>query len=92
MQESTLEKRFKLEIEKHGGQALKFVSTNKRGMPDRLVLIPGGKTVFVELKAPGKPLGPLQKKRADELRALGFKVFKIDSKDDIKSFIQEVFE
>jgi hypothetical protein len=92
MRESTLEKRFKIEIEKHGGQALKFVSPNKRGVPDRLVLIPGGQAVFAELKAPGKPLEPLQKKRADELQALGFKVYKIDSIAGIKSFIQEVFK
>jgi len=92
MQESSLEKKFRLEVKKHGGQALKFSSPGKRGVPDRLVLIPNGQAIFVEMKAPGKPLKPLQKKRAAELKKLGFKVYKIDSIDDIKSFIQEVFK
>lgn len=92
MQESSLEKRFRLEIEKRGAKALKFVSPNKRGVPDRLILIPGGQAVFAELKAPGNPLKPLQQKRAKELQSLGFKVYKIDSVEDIECFIQEVFE
>lgn len=92
MQESSLEKRFKLEIEKHGAKAWKFTSPNKRGVPDRLILIPGGQAVFAELKAPGNPLKPLQRKRAEELRSLGFKVYKIDSVEDIEGFIQEVFK
>lgn len=91
MQESALEKRFRLEIEKRGAKALKFISPNKRGMPDRLILIPGGQAVFAELKAPGKSLKPLQRKRAAELQALGFKVCKINSVEDIQAFIQEVF-
>ena len=92
MQESNLEKKLRLEVKKHGGQALKFTSPGKRGVPDRLVLLPEGKAIFVEMKAPGKPLEPLQKKRANELRVLGFKVYKIDSISDIENFIMEVFK
>ncbi len=92
MQESSLEKRFRLEVEKHGGKALKFNPQGKRGMPDRLVLIKYGQSVFVEMKAPGKPLEPLQKKRAAELKGMGFRVYKIDSVKDIKNFIQEEFK
>ena len=90
MQESILEKRFRLTVKKYGGQALKFTSPGKRGVPDRLVLLPEGKAIFVEMKAPGKPLEPLQKKRADELRMLGFEVYKIDSISDIENFVMEV--
>jgi hypothetical protein len=43
------------------------------------------------MKAPGKPLEPLQKKRAAELKEMGFRVYKIDSVKDIKNFIQEEF-
>jgi hypothetical protein len=92
MQESSLEKRLRLEVKKHGGRALKFVSPGKRGVPDRLVLKPGGRAIFVEMKAPGKPLEPLQLKRAKQLRTLGFQVYKIDSIEDIKNFIQEEFK
>lgn len=92
MQESYLEKKLKDEVLKMGGQALKFTSPGKNGVPDRLILKPGGQAIFVEMKAPGKPLEPLQRKRAEQLRALGFKVYKIDSVEDVKRFIQEEFE
>ncbi len=49
------------------------------GVPDRLVLLPKGKIYFVELKAPGKKLRPLQLKRKEQLESLGFKVYVIDS-------------
>mgnify|MGYP001603998362 CR=1 FL=1 len=54
MRESGIEKRLKKEIEKIGGKALKFVSPGVIGVPDRIVLLPHGKIIFVELKAPGK--------------------------------------
>jgi len=92
MQESNLEKTFRLKVKKYGGKAFKFTSPGKRGVPDRLVLLPEGRAIFVEMKAPGKPLEPLQKKRANELRALGFKVYKIDSISDIENFVREVFK
>ncbi|HBS60867.1 MAG TPA: nuclease, partial [Firmicutes bacterium] len=60
-----------------------------RGVPDRVVLLPGGRTVYVETKAPGKPLEPLQKKWAKDLRDLGHKVYKIDTLMDIDKFIAE---
>jgi len=91
MQESSFEKRLRREVEKHGGLALKFVSPGKRGVPDRLVLKSGGHAIFVEMKAPGKPLEPLQRKRSEQLRILGFPVYKIDSIEDITMFIREEF-
>ena len=48
------------------------------GVPDRLVLLLGGKCAFVELKAPGKQMRILQRKRRLQLEALGFPVFCVD--------------
>lgn len=90
IQESKIEKRLKKEIEKIGGKALKFVSPGLSGVPDRIVLLPGGKIIFVELKAPGEEPEPLQKFRAKELRKLGFDVKCIDSIDGIMELISEV--
>lgn len=90
MRESSLEKRFVREIKKLGGKAPKWVSPGYRGVPDRLVILPGGRTIFVEMKAPGKPLSPLQAKWAVDLRKMGHQVFKIDSHEDIDRFIAEV--
>ena len=90
MRESTLERRLVREVERIGGLAPKWVSPGNRGVPDRLVILPGGRTVYVEMKAPGKPLQPLQEKWARKLRKLGHDVYKIDSDEGINRFIQEV--
>ncbi|TFA77367.1 nuclease [Escherichia coli] len=76
--ESLIEKHLVAEVKKSGGVAFKFVSPGRRSVPDRIVLLPGGRLVFVECKAPGKA------PRADQLRglrALGFTVVVLDSKN-----------
>ncbi|PWV90240.1 VRR-NUC domain-containing protein [Paenibacillus cellulosilyticus] len=91
MRERTIEKRFCSEVKKHGGQAFKFIPPGYAGAPDRVVLCPGWRTYFVELKAPGEKLRPLQVKRAEELRKMGYPVYCIDSIAGIDDFIAEVF-
>lgn len=53
------------------------------GFPDRMVLKNGGKTVFVELKAPNKKPRKAQLKWHEDLRKMGFPVFVIDNKEDV---------
>ena len=60
--EREIEKYFVQQVKKNGGLAPKFVSPGWDGVPDRLVLLPDGRMAFVELKAPGKKLRPLQVK------------------------------
>lgn len=90
MRESTLERRLVREVERIGGRAPKWVSPGNRGVPDRIVILPGGRTVYVEMKAPGKPLDPLQVRWAKILRDLGHLVYKIDSNEDIDCFVKEL--
>lgn len=90
MRESTLERKMRLAVERIGGKMPKWVSPGNRGVPDRLAILPGGRTIYVEMKAPGKPLEPMQKKWARTLHGLGHQVYKIDSEEDIECFIQEV--
>jgi len=90
MSESKLEKRLVSEVKRIGGRAPKWTSPGNRGVPDRLVILPGGRTIYVEMKAPGKPLEPLQVRWAKILRNMGHQVYKIDSNDDIDKFINEV--
>ena len=78
MLERDIERKFKKGIKAKGGLALKFISPGWSGAPDRLILMPGGKASFAEMKASGKTLRPLQKKRKAELEALGFVVEVID--------------
>ncbi|MFH1029475.1 MAG: VRR-NUC domain-containing protein, partial [Pseudomonadota bacterium] len=66
-----------------GGIAPKFTSPGFDGMPDRLILLPGGHMAFAEVKAPGKQLRPLQVRRKRQLESLGFQVYVIDNPDQI---------
>lgn len=77
-------------VKARGGLAIKFVSPGLSGVPDRLVLMPGGHVAFIELKAPGRKMRPLQVRRAKQLGALGFRVFCIDSKEGIGGVIDEL--
>lgn len=88
MIEQKLENRFVREVKKCGGLALKFTTPSLSGMPDRLVLFPDGRLAFVEMKAPGKKPRPLQKKRINDLREMGFTVYVIDSEEGISEFIK----
>ena len=90
MREKQIERKLVDKARAAGGIAPKFVSPGFDGMPDRLLLFPGGRLAFVELKAPGKKLRPLQEKRARQLTALGFHVFCIDGKEQIGGVLDEI--
>ena len=87
MREYVVENEFVKAVRKAGGVAYKLTSQTTNGLPDRLVLFPPGKTIFVELKAPGKMMRPLQRKRRYQLMKLGFPVLCIDRMPQIKPFI-----
>ncbi|EKG9274037.1 VRR-NUC domain-containing protein [Salmonella enterica] len=79
--ESLIEKHLVTEVKKAGGIAYKFLSPGRRSVPDRIVLLPGGRLVFVECKAPGKAPRADQLREHERLRALGFTVVVLDSKN-----------
>ena len=90
MLEKTIEHKLAVTVKKHGGIAVKFVSPNYDGMPDRLVLLPDGVCAFVEVKAPNKKPRPLQKARHKMLKRLGFKVYVLDDAEEIGGIIDEI--
>lgn len=90
MQEKQIEQRLIKEVKKIGGISPKFVSPGFDGVPDRLVLLSDGRFAFVELKAPGKVLRPLQLKRKKQLEGLGFKVYVIDDVIQIGGILDEI--
>lgn len=90
MRESEIEKKLKEKAKKAGGRAIKFVSPNFNGMPDRIVLLPHGKIAFIELKASGKKPRPLQVRRKRQLEALGFSVYCLDNTEQIGEIIDEI--
>ncbi len=87
MREYVVENEFVKAVRKAGGVAYKLTSQTANGLPDRLVLFPVAKTIFVELKAPGKMMRPLQRKRRYQLMKLGFPVLCIDRMPQIMPFI-----
>lgn len=90
MKETTIEKRLKSAVKDLGGLALKFLPNYFVGAPDRLILMPGGKTYWVELKSTGEKLRPVQRARKKQLEKLGFRCYKIDGQSDLDIFIKDV--
>ena len=90
MREKWIEQQLVKAVKDIGGIALKIVSPGFDGMPDRLILLPNRKVAFVEVKAPGKTLRPLQEKRKRQLEALGFLVFCLDNLEQIGGILREI--
>lgn len=90
MRERFIEKKLVDAVKKMGGIAPKFVSPGLDGMPDRIVLFPMGRIAFVELKAPGGKMRPLQVRRKRQLERLGFSVYCIDDVGQIDGVIKEI--
>ena len=90
IKERELEKRFVVAIKKAGGICPKFVSPGFDGMPDRIVLLPGGRMAFAEVKAVGCKPRPLQEARHGMLRRLGFRVFVLDDVNNISPLIKTI--
>ena len=90
MKEATIERKLVSVAKLRGGICPKWVSPGYDGVPDRIVLLPGGKIGFVEVKALGKKPRPLQTARHKTLMKLGFRVFVIDSPEQIGEVLDEI--
>ena len=90
MREKAVEQKLVAAVKKMGGICPKWVSPGFDGMPDRIVLLPGAKIGFVEVKAPGKKPRPLQVSRLTLLRKLAFKVYVLDEPDQIEGILVEI--
>lgn len=78
------------EVKAHGGLCIKINTTSMTGLPDRLLLLPRGKFAFVEVKRPGIKPRPIQVKRMNDLKQLGFQCFVLDNLKQIEPIIEEV--
>ena len=90
MREKQIEQKLVRAVRQRGGIAPKFVSPGLDGVPDRLILMPGGHMAFAELKAPGGKPRPLQQHRIGQLRQLGFRVYIIDNTEQIGGVLNEI--
>ena len=90
MLEKTIEQKLVAAVRAAGGFCPKLTCPGTSGMPDRLILMPGGRLAFAELKAPGKKPRPLQQVMHLRLMALGFRVYVIDAPAQIEGVLYEV--
>lgn len=90
MREKVVEEALVKAVKCRGGLALKLTSSSWVGIPDRLVLLPQGSLGFVEVKAPGKVPRPLQVRRLEQLKNLGFKVYVLDSLEKIEGVLDDL--
>ena len=90
MREKTIEQKLVKAVKAVGGIALKLTCPGWGGVPDRLILLPDTRLAFVEVKAPGELMRPLQVKRKRQLEALGFSVYCIDHPDQIGGVLDEI--
>lgn len=90
MRESRIENYFRTKAEAGGAICIKMDASVYAGIPDRLVLLPGGRALFVELKAPGKKPRKLQLHVHNRLRSLGYRVEVVDSIEAAKILLDEI--
>lgn len=88
MLETEIERKLVAGVKAHGGMCLK--QTGIAGIPDRLVLLPGGQAAFVELKAPGEKPRKLQWMRIKQLQKLGFRCYVIDSMQQAADLVDRI--
>ena len=89
MREKAIEQQLVRAAKAASGIALKLVCPGFDGVPDRLVLFPGGRLCFVEVKRPGAKPRPLQVARHRMLQEMGFLVFVLEDLSQIDGVIEE---
>ena len=91
MKESAIEARLVRMVRDRGGLCYKFVSPGNPGVPDRIIITPDGRSVYVELKTEIGRLANIQKWQLEELRKRGADVRVLRGLEEVKGFVKEVF-
>ena len=91
MKESSIEAKLVRMVRARGGLCYKFVSPGNPGVPDRIVITPAGRTVYVELKTEVGRLAAVQKWQQEEMRKRGVEVRTLKGLDQVQAFVEEVF-
>ena len=88
MRERSVERYLREKVKQAGGWAIKLTPVGTAGVPDRIVIWPGGRIDFVECKTFGGTVSPLQQHRHDQLRAMGCNVLIIDSSVGVQEYVR----
>lgn len=90
MKESSIEAKLVRMVRAKGGLCYKFVSPGNPGVPDRIVITPAGRTIYVELKTEVGRLAAVQKWQQEEMRKRGAEVRTLKGLDQVRAFVEEV--
>ena len=90
MLEKSIERKMVQALEARGAMAWKFTSPGRQGVPDRIVLLPGGRVVFVETKSPTGRLSPSQRVTIKRMRDLGHDVRVVYGAEQAARLIEEL--
>lgn len=90
MLEKEVEKFLVRQVKKLGGISFKFISPGNAGVPDRIVILPSGKVLFVELKTDKGKLTKLQEVQIKKISNLGADVRVLRGIEGVKEFINEI--
>ena len=88
--EKALEAELRERCKALGWMCIKLTSQYQRGLPDRLILMPGGRVCFAEIKTTGKKPTALQRVTHERLRALGYRVEVVDTTESLDNLIVEL--
>ena len=90
--EKQIEKRFLKSMKRLGIPTIKLTGQYGTGWPDRLILIPGGRPVFIEFKAEGKEPTDRQHHRIDQLKTLGYDATWFDNAEEALAYVERNLE
>lgn len=90
MKESQIENKLGRIVRSADGLYFKFVSPGNPGVPDRLIILPGGQVIFAELKTEIGRLSALQKWQISEMLRRGADVRVLKGIDEVQKFAREV--
>lgn len=90
MKESQIEAKLVRMVRDMGGLCFKFTSPGSPGVPDRLILLPGGRVVFTELKTEVGRLAAIQKWQISEMQKHGADVRVLKGLAEVNAFVEEV--
>lgn len=90
VREASVETYLRDQVKAEGGLCIKLSPAGNVGIPDRLVVLPGGWIAFAEVKKPkGGVIGRLQQWWAGELKRLGSRHFFVFDRADVDSLMAE---
>lgn len=90
MKESQIEAKLVRMVRDRGGLCYKFVSPGNPGVPDRIVITPDGRSVYVELKTEVGRLAAIQEWQQREMKKRYLDVRVLKGLPEVKAFVEEV--